>query len=112
VSTSIHELLDDLRARALDERDKGDKFEQLIRAYLTTDPEWTARFSDVWLWSEPGSADEHLSGRPPVTGSGDVVVGQGLSAGVPGVSTVGFRSGRWAAGAVRWWPGPAVRRCW
>ncbi len=52
MSTSIHELLDDLRARALDERDKGDKFEQLIRAYLTTDPEWTARFSDVWLWSE------------------------------------------------------------
>jgi hypothetical protein len=38
VPTSIHELLDDLHAGALDERDKGDKFEQLIRGYLTTDP--------------------------------------------------------------------------
>jgi len=63
VSTSIHELLDDLRAGALDERDKGDKFERLIRAYLTTDPEWTARFSDVWLWSEwPGRSGQPDTG--------------------------------------------------
>lgn len=52
VTGTIHSVLDRLRADALDERDKGSKFEQLIRAYLTTDPEWTARFSDVWLWSD------------------------------------------------------------
>src|SRR5690606_27070563 len=23
-----------------------------VQTYLKTDPEWTARFSDVWLWSE------------------------------------------------------------
>lgn len=60
VSTTIHELLDDLRSHALDERDKGDKFERLVASYLRDDPEWAARFSDVWLWSDwPGR-----QGRP------------------------------------------------
>ncbi|PKW14287.1 DEAD/DEAH box helicase [Saccharopolyspora spinosa] len=58
--TTITDLLDDLRATSLDERDKGDKFERLIAAYMRTDPEWQKRFSDVWLWSEwPGR-----NGRP------------------------------------------------
>ncbi|MGL5824079.1 MAG: restriction endonuclease, partial [Nocardioides sp.] len=57
---TIHDVLDQLRRTALDERDKGDKFERLIRSYFRTDPEWASRFSDVWLWSEwPGRA-----GRP------------------------------------------------
>lgn len=52
---TIHDVLGELRATSLDERDKGDKFERLIKAYLTTDPEWTTRFSNVWLWTEwPG----------------------------------------------------------
>lgn len=60
MTASIHDVLDELRAAALDERDKGDKFERLVQAYLRTDPEWAARFSDVWLWSEwPGRG-----GRP------------------------------------------------
>lgn len=60
MSVTIHEVLGDLRGAALDERDKGDKFERLIAAYLRNDPEWTTRFSDVWLWSEwPGR-----NGRP------------------------------------------------
>lgn len=50
--TTIDELLDNLRATSLDERDKGDKFERLVKAYLSTEPEWTARFDNVWLWSE------------------------------------------------------------
>ncbi len=52
VTGTIHTVLDRLRSEALDERDKGGKFERLIRAYLTSDPEWKARFSDVWLWSD------------------------------------------------------------
>ncbi|MGD9961770.1 DEAD/DEAH box helicase [Nocardioides sp.] len=52
MSTTIHELLDELRAKALDERDKGDRFERLVQAFLTSDPEWATRFSQVWLWSE------------------------------------------------------------
>ena len=60
MSATIHDLLDDLRATALDERDKGDRFERLIASYLRTDAEWTAKFSDVWLWSDwPGR-----EGRP------------------------------------------------
>jgi predicted helicase len=55
VLTSIHELLGDLRATALDKRDQGDRFERLIAAYLRSDPEWTAKFEQVWLWSQwPG----------------------------------------------------------
>ncbi len=57
MTVTIHEVLGELRATSLDERDKGDKFERLVQAYLKTDPEWTARFSDVWLWTEwPGRA--------------------------------------------------------
>src|SRR3954468_18429930 len=60
VSVTIHEVLGELRQSALDKRDQGDKFERLVAAYLRNDPEWTARFSDVWLWSEwPGR-----EGRP------------------------------------------------
>ncbi|GAB7007714.1 DEAD/DEAH box helicase [Nocardioides sp. AN3] len=58
--STIHDLLGELRATSLDERDKGDKFERLIQAYLTTDPEWTARFDNVWLWTDWPGRD----GRP------------------------------------------------
>ncbi len=57
---TIHAVLDELRQSSLDERDKGDKFERLIRTFLLNDPEWAQRFSDVWLWSDwPGRG-----GRP------------------------------------------------
>jgi predicted helicase len=57
VTATIHEVLGELRATSLDERDKGDKFERLVMAYLRTDPEWSAKFSDVWLWGDwPGRA--------------------------------------------------------
>ena len=53
--TSILQILDDLARSAIDHRDKGDKFERLIRAYLTTDPLYVARFSEAWLWQDwPG----------------------------------------------------------
>ena len=72
VTEGIHNVLDRLREDALDERDKGSKFEQLIRAYLTTDPEWTARFSDVWLWSDwPGRAGRPDTGIDLVAANAD-----------------------------------------
>jgi predicted helicase len=52
MSITIHEILDELRASALDERDKGEKFERLMQGYFRTDPEWALQFSDVWMWSE------------------------------------------------------------
>ncbi len=55
MATTVFEILDDLRAAALDQQDRGSKFERLIKTYLLNDPEWSARFSNVWLWSEwPG----------------------------------------------------------
>ncbi len=52
MATNVYEVLDDLRVAALDEQDKGSKFERLVKTYLLNDPEWSARFEDVWLWSE------------------------------------------------------------
>lgn len=57
MTTTIHEVLGELRAASLDERDKGDKFERLVKAYLEADPEWSAKFSDVWLWSDWAGRD-------------------------------------------------------
>jgi predicted helicase len=55
MATTIHEVLEELRASALDERDKGDRFERLVQAYFRADPQWSQQFSDVWLWLEwPG----------------------------------------------------------
>lgn len=54
-SDALFSLLDTLYHGALDERDKGDKFERLIKSYLTTDPVYASEFSQVWLWNEyPG----------------------------------------------------------
>ena len=53
--TTIHDLLDEYAQMARDTREKGFLLERLARAYLTTDPVWTARFEDVWLWQDwPG----------------------------------------------------------
>ena len=41
------ELLDKLYYGALDTRDRGDKFERLMRSYLLTDQAYS--FSKVWL---------------------------------------------------------------
>lgn len=50
--TTIQQILDELAEAATDHRDKGGKFERLMKAYLTTDPLYVSRFSDVWLWNE------------------------------------------------------------
>src|SRR5680860_126526 len=52
MGTSIHDILDELRASATSERDKGDRFERLIQAYFKTDLMYANQYSDVWLWGE------------------------------------------------------------
>jgi len=60
MARTIHDVLQELRESALDTRDQGDRFERLMKSYLLTDPEWSAQFANLWLWSEwPGRA-----GRP------------------------------------------------
>jgi len=51
-------ILSQFRKYALSERDKGDKFERLMQAYLQTDPRFAPLFTNVWLWNEfPGRRD-------------------------------------------------------
>ena len=45
-------ILSKFRKYAFSERDKGDKFERLIQAYLQTDPKYASLFSNVWMWSD------------------------------------------------------------
>lgn len=55
---SFTRILDTYRAHAFHERDKGDRFERLMQAYLKTDPKYAHLFNNVWLWSEfPGKND-------------------------------------------------------
>ena len=50
--TNIHELLAKYRAASFSERDKGAKFERIMRAYLLTDPVWAAQIEAAWLWED------------------------------------------------------------
>ena len=45
-------ILDKYRKLAFSERDKGDRFERLMKAYLLTDPKYANKFHKVWLWNE------------------------------------------------------------
>ncbi|MFG1740256.1 DEAD/DEAH box helicase [Micromonospora chalcea] len=63
MATTIYDVLEELRASALSEADKGAKFERLMRAYLRVDPVFADQFSDVWLWGDwPGNAGKHDTG--------------------------------------------------
>ncbi|MGW3890453.1 DEAD/DEAH box helicase [Micromonospora chokoriensis] len=63
MATTIYDVLEELRASALSEADKGAKFERLMRAYLRVDPVFADQFSDVWLWGEwPGNGGKHDTG--------------------------------------------------
>lgn len=54
-TATIHDILDELRSVSYDERDKGDRFERLMQAYLITEPQYAQLYSDVWMWADyPG----------------------------------------------------------
>lgn len=51
-------VLEKYRKYSFNEKDKGERFEHLMKAYLLTDPKYTAKLKKVWLWSEfPGKED-------------------------------------------------------
>ena len=63
MSTSIYEVLEDLRGQATSEADKGSKFERLMAQFLRTDPVYAEQFSDVHLWQDwPGREGKHDTG--------------------------------------------------
>ena len=49
---TFKEILDKYRKISFSERDKGDRFERLMQAYLQTDPKYAYRFKNVWLWKK------------------------------------------------------------
>lgn len=55
---SFQTLLEKYRKIAFSQRDKGERFERLMQAYLKTDPKYAHFFKKVWLWNEfPGKLD-------------------------------------------------------
>src|SRR5258708_40026259 len=49
---TFQKVLDKYRKISFSERDKGDRFERLMQAYLLTDPKYAYKLKKVWLWSE------------------------------------------------------------
>lgn len=49
---SFQKILDKYRKISFSERDKGDRFERLMQAYLKTDPKYAYQFKEVWMWDE------------------------------------------------------------
>ena len=55
---TFNDILEKYRKISFNERDKGDRFERLMQGYLQTDPKYSYRFKNVWLWNEfPGKND-------------------------------------------------------
>jgi predicted helicase len=58
MSTSFLKVLEKYRKISFSEKDKGERFERLMKAYLLTDPKYAYKFKKVWLWIEfPGKQD-------------------------------------------------------
>ena len=49
---TFQDLLAKYRAISFSERDKGDRFERLMQAFLQTVPWYEGKFQHVWLWRE------------------------------------------------------------
>ena len=55
---SFNTILTKYRKISFSEKDKGERFERLMKAYLLTDPKYAYKFKKVWLWAEfPGRKD-------------------------------------------------------
>ena len=49
---TVDSVLDALRSNASSNRELGDSFERLMRAYLAIDPLYAERFEQIWLWQD------------------------------------------------------------
>jgi len=87
MSTTVIEVLDELRGMATSERDKGSMLERLLLQYLRKDPLWAEQFDDVWLWNDwPGRG-----GRPD-TGI-DLVATDALTGGLVAIQSKFYAPG-------------------
>lgn len=55
---SFNSILEKYRKISFSERDKGDRFERLMQAYLLTDPQYAFLLKKVWLWKEFHGKDD------------------------------------------------------
>ena len=49
---TFQQILRDFRVGSASEREKGGKFERLMRGYLLTSPTYATTMKTVWLWNE------------------------------------------------------------
>ncbi len=79
---SFQKVLDKYRNNSYSQRDKGDRFERLMQAYLKTDPKYASKFKKVWLWGQfPGKLQ---------LGGGDTGIDLvALKAALPTIPTIG-----------------------
>lgn len=54
----FNKVLEKYRKYSYSEKDKGERFERLMQAYLLTDPQYAYKFKKVWLWSEFHGKDD------------------------------------------------------
>ena len=55
---TFKEVLQRFRTESFTEREKGAKFEKLIKKWFQTDPRYADKLQEVWLWEEfPGKKD-------------------------------------------------------
>lgn len=52
MKSKFQTILEKYREIAFSERDKGERFERLIQAYLLTDPKYAYQFKKVWMWND------------------------------------------------------------
>lgn len=55
---NFKDILNKYREISFSERDKGDRFERLMKNYFLTDPQYTSTVEKVWLWSEFPAKDD------------------------------------------------------
>ena len=55
---TFKEVLQRFRTGSFTEREKGAKFEKLMKRWFQTDPRYADKLQEVWLWEEfPGKKD-------------------------------------------------------
>lgn len=52
MANNFKSVLEKYRKISFSEKDKGERFERLMKAYLLTDPKYASKFKKVWLWAE------------------------------------------------------------
>lgn len=62
MALTFDQIIEKYRENSTSERDKGDKFERLMQAYLLTKPTYKSLLTDVWLWPDFPYKDQFGTG--------------------------------------------------